>query len=111
MSAALRESAENETQEIRADRSRGTRRRMLKGMMVGAIVLALLVVTAVVGLPRLRGDFNAVVNGSAEVNAAGWQAASDGGEVGVQRFTLQDGPKGLHTAVDLRRAEGQGSWA
>ena len=86
----------------------------LSGRRVPRRLLAVLLVIALVATGTawflLRGK-DAVVNGSAGVDTRGWEATSDAGKIRVWRFSVDDGPDGAQSAVDLRRGPGSGTWA
>jgi Glycosyl hydrolases family 16 len=70
-------------------------------VMVGAAGLLVL---------RLPSAGEGVLNGSAAVDLSGWRAASDAGPVTLTRVPITNGPSGVSTAVDVRRAAGRGRW-
>jgi beta-glucanase (GH16 family) len=75
----------------------------LVATMVGAAGLLLL------RLPS--ADDEGVLNGSAAVDVSGWRAASDAGRMTLTRVRIADALLGASTAIDIRRAAGQGKWA
>jgi beta-glucanase (GH16 family) len=72
---------------------------------VGLVVVALSVTS---GLTSSRED---VLNPSAATNLSYWSASSDAGEMSLSRVTVQHGPGGVSTAVEVRREGGEGNWA
>jgi hypothetical protein len=74
----------------------------LVAVMVGAAGLLVL---------RLPSAGEGVLNGSAAVDVSGWRADSNAGRVTLTRVRIADGPSGVSTAVDIRRAAGRGRWA
>jgi hypothetical protein len=62
-------------------------------------------------LLRLAPAGEGVLNGSAAVDLSGWRAAADAEPITLTRVPITGGPSGIGTAVDIRRAGGQGKWA
>jgi beta-glucanase (GH16 family) len=83
------------------------RSRTLLWMYAGAVALLVVPLSAVI---VARGQDEAVLNPSAEANLSDWSAGCDDGAMSLERVQIDDGPRGVSTAIELRNPSGSRQW-